>query len=97
MTETQDVLRDTREVTLTAPGKAATKTPARRSLTDYVKAKRREGCPVCALGTTIIAQMKEASNKKIGRPVVVEWLSDEFGVTVTRADMDSHYNGRHDE
>lgn len=75
-----------------APGKAT-----RRSLTDYVMLKKREGCKVCALGAPIIVQMKEARGKKINRGIVVEWLNDEFAVIITRSDLDSHYNGRHDD
>lgn len=80
---------------MTAPGKA--KTPARRSLNDFVKAKRREGCKVCALGAPLIEQMREARRKKIARTDVVEWLKDDYGIDLTNADLDSHNNGRHDE
>lgn len=69
----------------------------RRPLAEYVKAKKRENCKVCALGAPTLLQLKEARSKKIGRPVMVEWLKDEFNLTITHSDLDSHYNGRHDE
>lgn len=67
-----------------------------RSLSDFVKAKKRADCPVCALPDDIREQLVEAGRKKIGRRDQVEWLNQEVGVDVTYDDLTSHCNARHD-
>lgn len=67
-----------------------------RSLAEYARDRRREGCPVCALPTEIREQMARASEKKIRRPVVLAWLRDEYGTEIKDTDMTVHVNGHHD-
>ena len=66
------------------------------SLVDYVREKRRESCPVCALPDALRQQMALAGDRKIKRSVVVAWLNDEHRAAVTEDDINSHVNGRHD-
>ena len=70
---------------------------AGRTLVDFVKAQRRSTCAVCQLSDDVRAQMRRAREKKISRPVVVEWLNKEVKAKVTSADIDVHVNGRHDD
>lgn len=67
-----------------------------RTLAAFVHAKRRSGCPVCALPAGVRQQLTEARNRKITRAVQLEWLRTEVGVKVTDADLTAHVNGRHD-
>lgn len=67
-----------------------------RSLAEYARDRRRDGCPVCALPTDIREQMARASEKKIRRPVVLAWLRDEHNITIGDVDMTTHVNGHHD-
>lgn len=78
--------------------KARPKVPAKpsRSLTEFMQAKRRDGCPVCALPPSVREQLKDASKRKITRADQIEWLAAECGVKLTRALFDSHANGRHE-
>lgn len=66
------------------------------SLLDYAKKQRRKDCPVCALPVEIRQQMAGASEKKIKRIVVLSWLADAHGITVSPSDMMTHVNGHHD-
>lgn len=67
-----------------------------RSLAEYARDRRRDGCPVCALPPDIREQMARASEKKIRRPVVLAWLRDEHGTEIKDTDMTVHVNGHHD-
>ena len=69
----------------------------RLSLVDFVRAKKRAGCPICELPADIRGEMVEARRKKITRAEVMEWLEKAVGVTVTPTQMDLHYSGRHDQ
>lgn len=66
------------------------------SLVDYAREKRREGCPVCALPDAIRGQMANASDKKIKRSVVLDWLREEHAVDMADQDVSTHINARHD-
>ena len=73
------------------------KTPlGKRSLVDFVMAKKREGCPVCALPPEVREQVASASVKKIHRAAVLDWLKAEYGITLTAALFDQHHSGRHE-
>lgn len=67
------------------------------SLVAYVQQKRRESCPVCALPDGLRQQMATASDRKIKRAVVVAWLRDEHGASVSEDDINTHVNARHDK
>lgn len=69
---------------------------AKRSLSQYVRDKRREGCPVCALSPQLLTEIRAASKNKIPRDVVLEWLKIEHGVKVTHQEIVAHANARHD-
>lgn len=71
------------------------KKPAGRSLVDFVKARKCEGCRVCALPKELLDQVRSASEKKIKRTVVLEWLNKEHGAKITDADLTAHYGQRH--
>lgn len=66
------------------------------SLLDFATAKRRANCKVCKLPEEIKAQIALARDKKIPRPVVVEWLNNEMKLPITNADLDLHRNGQHE-
>lgn len=74
----------------------ATKTKPARSLSQFARDKKRSGCRVCSLPPDVRAEVRGASAKKIPRPVVIEWLRTEHGVTITGTDMAAHVNARHD-
>ena len=67
------------------------------SLMEYVREKRKESCPVCALPDAVREQMASASDRKIKRSVVVAWLRDEHKAEVSEDDINSHVNARHDK
>ena len=67
-----------------------------RSLVEYARDRRRDGCSVCALPEEIRNQMSRASEKKIRRPVVLAWLRDEHNISIQDTDMTVHVNGHHD-
>ena len=72
------------------------KTKETRSLYDYMHAKRRADCPVCQLPDDVREQLRGAKKRKIPRADQVEWLNVEVGSSVTSANLDAHYSGRHD-
>jgi hypothetical protein len=81
---------------------AKAKTPAHssrpaRSLTQFVRDQRKNGCKVCALGAEVIQQIKTASRNKIPQQIVLDWLREEHGADVTAADLRAHSNQRHNE
>lgn len=67
-----------------------------RSLLEYARDRRRDGCAVCSLPDEIRVQMARASEKKIRRPVVLAWLRDEHNIEIGDGDMTAHVNGHHD-
>lgn len=66
------------------------------SLVDYARKQRRKDCAVCALPADIREQMSNASDKKIKRATVIEWLKVAHDITVTPADMTTHTSGHHE-
>lgn len=76
--------------------KAVPATKSKRSLAEFMQAKRRAGCVVCALPNAVRDQLKDASKHKIKRAEQIEWLESEFGMKLTRAAFDAHTNGRHE-
>lgn len=68
-----------------------------RSLVQFAKDKRRENCSVCKLSDEVRRQMREASDKKIPRRVVKEWLETEHSKKLTDTEMTTHSSGHHDE
>lgn len=67
------------------------------SLMEFVKERRRAECGICALSDEVRAQIAGASDKKIKRPVVIDWLQKEHDVKVTEDDLARHVNARHDQ
>lgn len=76
--------------------KAKAVSASKRSLADFMQAKRREGCAVCELPPDIRAQLKGASKRHIRRTDIIDWLASEFGLTLSRSSFDSHQSGRHE-
>lgn len=68
-----------------------------RSLVQFVRDKKRVGCPVCTLPRTVREEIEAARSRKITRAEQIEWLAAEHGVTITRAQFDAHHSGRHDQ
>lgn len=67
------------------------------SLTDFVKAKRREGCKVCKLPVEVRGQIgRPASEKHISRDQQIEWIKLVTGQIITVEELNAHVNGRHD-
>lgn len=69
---------------------------AARTLAQFAKDKRKKDCPVCQLSDDVRDQIREASQLRIRRPDVVEWLAEDHGASVTVADLETHTNGRHE-
>jgi hypothetical protein len=77
---------------------AKNKAPAKpaRSLSQFMRDRKKKDCKVCALGTEIVAQIRTASRNKIPRETVLAWLREECNAGITSADLQAHANGRHD-
>lgn len=77
---------------------AKSKAPAKpaRSLSQFMRDRKKKDCKVCALGAEVVAQIRSASRNKIQRSTVLEWLRDECGAAITSADLQAHAAGRHD-
>lgn len=67
-----------------------------RSLTDYVKAKRRAACAVCSLPDGIREEIRAARSRKINRDTIMDWLKEEHDITLTHDQFNSHQSGHHD-
>ena len=78
------------------PAQASARKAKARSLTQYVRDKKRAVCPVCRLAPTIRSEMDGARTKKIRRAEILEWLAAEYGIKLTPAALDAHYSGRHE-
>lgn len=68
-----------------------------RSLVEYVLAKRREACAVCALPADIRAQIGVARERKIERRVIRAWLLAEHGADIPDSIFTSHSAAHHEE
>lgn len=78
-----------------AKGKTPAAKPA-RSLSQFMRDKKKQDCKVCALGAAVVGEIRTASRNKIPRQIVLEWLNDEHNAGIARADLEAHANGRHD-
>lgn len=77
--------------------KPSPKVKTRRSLVQFVRDKKREGCPICALPAEVIDQIKTAVTRKISRAEQIEWLATEYQVTVTKGQFETHVSARHEQ
>lgn len=68
----------------------------KRSLVDFMRAKKRRDCPVCRLPDVLRAQLADARGKKVRRTDQLEWLAAEHGIKLTAAQFDTHHSGRHE-
>lgn len=68
----------------------------KRSLVDFVRAKKKRDCPICRLPAEIRQQLQDAREKKIRRSEQLEWLAVEYGIKLTAAQFDTHNSARHD-
>lgn len=68
-----------------------------KSLVEFVRAKRRVGCKLCALPEVIRAELAAARTKKIPRTLQLEWIKAEHRIVLTIADFDSHFSGKHEQ
>jgi len=68
-----------------------------RTLAEFLRDKRREGCPVCALAPEIRHALAEASGKGTAKVAEqVEWLTTDCGATVTAQELIGHRSGGHE-
>ena len=69
-----------------------------RTLAEFLRDKRKAGCPVCTLSPEILHCLAEAANKGTAKvPEQVEWLNIDCGARVTVAELTSHRSGRHEQ
>jgi len=69
----------------------------RRTLAEFLRDKRREGCPVCALSPEVRQCLAEAAAKGTAKvPEQVEWLNTDCGAHITISDLTQHRSGRHE-
>lgn len=66
------------------------------TLVDFARKERRRDCAVCQLPAEIRTQMLAASDRKIKRAVVMDWLKQVHGVAITDEALTVHYSGHHD-
>lgn len=69
-----------------------------QSLTEFVRAKAKKDCPVCALPVEVRAQIgRPATDKGITRREQAEWLRTVCGATrVTEEVLNAHLTAKHD-
>jgi len=79
-----------------SPAEAAARAVSGRSLMDFVRDSRREGCKICGLPADVRAQLREASSKKITMSQQLQWLATDYGATISAAEMMAHRGGRHE-
>ena len=78
--------------------KADPKIPARKkTLAEFILAKKRAACPVCNLTVVARGQLREATAKHIPVDDQVEWLASEYGIKIKREDLVAHRNARHEQ
>ena len=83
--------------TLVAGERVAVPPVPTRTLAEFLRDKRREGCPVCALSPDILQCLAEAANKGTAKvPEQVEWLNTDCGAHVTVQELTAHRAGRHE-
>lgn len=68
-----------------------------RSLSDFVRDKRREACPICALPENVRADIATARDRHIRTAVVLEWLAKEHGLTIEPQQLTQHGTAKHDK
>lgn len=73
-----------------------TKKPPKRSLVEFQRDKRRAACVVCSLPSDLYEQLKLARARKISQVEAIDWLKEEEGITITRADFSTHNSAHHD-
>lgn len=66
------------------------------SLVEYARKQRQADCSICRLPADVRQQMLGAGDRKIRRAVVIAWLKEVHGVTVTDGELTQHYSGKHD-
>ena len=68
-----------------------------RTLAEFLRDKRRAGCPVCALSPEILQCLAEAANKGSAKvPEQVEWLNTDCGARITVQELTQHRSGHHE-
>lgn len=66
-----------------------------KSLAEYATATRRKSCKLCALPTAVQAQLAQNDTKTIPVPIVLAWLKDEHGITISQREYITHGRGGH--
>ena len=71
-----------------------------KALSEFAQERRGQKdntqCPVCRLPAAVRAQIRATNRKVVNFGVVLAWLKSEYGVQLTRADLQSHARARHD-
>lgn len=77
------------------------KAKRRRTLQEFELDRRREEvikeCRVCALPEEVRKQLRALRNLRISKAVAVQWLSEDYGIKLTEAELMGHSKGQHDE
>ena len=80
----------------TGTGTSSSPVPT-RTLAEFLRDKRRAGCPVCALSPEILQCLAEAANKGSAKvPEQVEWLNTDCGTRITVQELTQHRSGHHE-
>ena len=80
----------------TGTGTSSSPVPT-RTLAEFLRDKRRAGCPVCALSPEILQCLAEAANKGSAKvPEQVEWLNTDCGARITVQELTQHRSGHHE-
>lgn len=69
----------------------------RLSAAEYQMAKKRAACGVCKLSDDLKEQLVLARTRKMRVPEQLDWLREQYGIKLTRADFERHHSGRHEE
>jgi predicted transcriptional regulator len=67
-----------------------------RSLVEFVRDEKRSKCKACQIPEELRMQMAAARDKKIGQDIVIKWLRDDHGITITSDELLSHHAAHHD-
>ncbi len=68
-----------------------------RSISEFVRDKRKVNCPVCKVPPKIRVQVNDArQTRNVTMPVILEWLKSEHGIALTLEQCRRHYAGMHE-
>ncbi len=68
----------------------------KRSLVEYARDQKRARCKACQIPEPLRLEMAQARDKKIGQDVIIRWLREDHGISVTAEELQSHHAAHHD-